>query len=299
MIRLAPGQRVGDRYRLERELGRSRASSTWAAFDERLDRPVCVRIFDESSNRRSLTERAGRAASLTHPRAVRVFDTGFESGRFYTVCELLGGSVASQRLPLAPNESFRVATEVAEALAHAHEKGVVHGNVSESNVLLSSAGAKLGDFALAAGEDHDTRSDLAELGLLLRRLTGAQVGAVPDRPRGFGPIVEALARGAYDSAARLLDDLRAIGTPAVAPARTVERRRWLLAVAVVLVTLGVLGVLRLGERSPRTRLLPEGRIEGTPLQVAAIEDFDPLGDGREGRGTLRNIADGNPQTFWS
>lgn len=299
MTPLAPGDRIGGRYRLERELGHGKSSSTWQAFDERLGRPVAVRIFEGGTDRRTLTKRAGQAASLTHPRAVRVFDTGFEEGRFFTVCELLSGSVASAQLPLPPHEALRVATDVAEALAHAHEKGVIHGHLSEANVLLSSAGAKLGDFALAADSPADPGSDLAELGALVRRLVGAPVGPVPDEPVGFGPIVEGLAAGAYDSAAQLFDDLRSLGGDETAAATPGRRRWWIAFVAAVLIAAAVGGATQLGERSPRTRLVPGGRIEGTPLAVTGIEDFDPLGDGREGRATVGKVADGNPQTFWS
>lgn len=299
MVRLAPGERVGDRYRLDRELGRGRSSTTWAGFDERLDRPVCVRIFEGDLDRRELAKRAGQAASLTHPRAVRVFDTGYDRGHFYTVSELLGGSVASARRPLGPGEAVRLAIDVAEALAHAHGKGVVHGHLSEENVLLSSSGAKLGDFSLAAGDEASPHRDLADLGALLRRLVGAPSGPVPDRPGGFARVVGSLAEGGYGSAADLLGDLRSLDAGDVTAPPSPGRRWWVAPAVVVLVAAAIFGAMRLGERSPTTRLVPEGRIEGTALPFAAIEDFDPLGDGREGRSTLANIADGNPQTFWS
>lgn len=298
MFKATPGDRVGGRYRLERQLGRSDQASTWEAFDERLDRPVAIRIFEQSSDRRALTKRAGLAASLTHPRVLRLFDTGFDAERFFTISELGSGSLAGVRLPLPGAEAHRVATEIAEALEHAHERGVVHGHLTEENVLLSSAGAKVGDFALGA-EDADARNDLVAMGALLRRVVGAPVGPVPDDPPGFARIVEGLAEGAYDSSAQTLDDLRAIERPEVAAAEPARRRRWLILVAVPLVALAVFGVMQLGERSPRTRFDPAGRIEGVPLAIVDVEDFDPLGDDREGRLTVDKIADDNAQTFWS
>src|SRR5436309_5685532 len=98
--RLARGARVGDRYRLDHELGRSESATTWQATDERLDRAVALRIFDPGLDRKTLVQRAGVAASLTHPRVVRVFDTGTDEGRFFTVSELLPTSLRTVKLPI-------------------------------------------------------------------------------------------------------------------------------------------------------------------------------------------------------
>ena len=296
---LGPGERVGGRYRLERRLGRGDGSDTWEAFDERLDRPVALRFFETSEDRRSLMKRAGVAASLTHPRAVRVFDTGFDGGRFFTVSELLPGSLATARLPLEPNEAVGVAIGIAEGLQHAHERGVVHGHLTESNVLLGGGGAKVGDFSLARHPATDPTGDLRDLGEILRRACGASAGPVPDDPPGFARIVEGLADGAYDSAAQVVRDLRAIGVPEP-QVRPGPRPPWWLAVAAVLLAGGAIFALtRLGSRSPQSHLAPGGRIKGTPLRIASVRDYDPFGDGREGSRTVRNIADRDPQTFWS
>ena len=297
---LGPGARIGGRYRLERRLGRGSTSETWEAFDERLDRPVALRFFAAAEDRRALMKRAGLAASLTHPRVVRVFDTGFEGGRFFTVSELLPGSLRTARLPLEPTEAVGVAIGVAEGLQHAHERGVVHGHLTESNVLLGGGGAKVGDFALGAvNASDDPRGDLRDLGVLLRRVRGAEAGPVPDAPPGFARVVEGLADGAYDSAAQVVYDLRAIGVPEPT-ARPGPRPPWWLAVAAVVLAAGAIFALtRLGSRSPQSHLAAGGRIRGTPLRVVAVQDFDPLGDGREGRRTVRNVADRDPQTFWA
>ena len=298
---LGPGAVIGGRYRLERRLGRGASSDTWEAFDERLDRPVAVRFFAGNEDRRSLMKRAGLAASLTHPRAVRVFDTGFDAGHFFTVCELLPGSLRTARLPLVPNEAVGVAIGVAEGLQHAHDRGVVHGHLTESNVLLGTGGAKVGDFALSRSPKTDARGDLRDLGALLRRVRGVPNGPVPDEPPGFARVVEGLADGAYDSAGQALHDLREIGVAEQGrPLRAGPRPPWWLAVAaVVLVTGAVFAITRLGSHSPQSRLEPGGKITGTPLHIVAVNDYDPFGDRREGHRTVRNVADDDPQTFWS
>ena len=299
MPELDPGTRVGGRYRLERRLGRGAGSDTWEAFDERLDRPVALRFFETDEDRRALMKRAGVAASLTHPRAVRVFDTGFDGDRFFTVSELLPGSLRTARLPLEPTEAVGVAIGIAEGLQHAHERGVVHGHLTESNVLLGGGGAKVGDFALSQHPAQEARADLRNLGDILRRARGVKAGPVPDDPPGFARIVEGLADGAYDSAAQVVRDLRAIGVPEPA-IRPGPRPPWWLAVAAVVLAAGAIFALtRLGSRSPQSHLATGGRIKGTPLRIAGVRDFDPFGDGREGTRTVRNIADRDPQTFWS
>jgi serine/threonine protein kinase len=299
---LRAGAVIGGRYRLERRLGQGSSSDTWEAFDERLDRPVAMRFFGSDEDRRALMKRAGLAASLTHPRAVRVFDTGFDEGRFFTVSELLPGSLRTARLPLIPNEAVGVAIGVAEGLQHAHERGVIHGHVTESNVLLGSGGAKLGDFALSRSKT-DARADLRDLGALLRRVRGVKGGPVPDEPPGFARVVEGLADGAYDSASDALHDLRTVGAsePGVRIARGGPRPPWWLGVAALVLAAGaVFALTRLGSsHSPQSRLSPGGKIKGTPLHIAGVQDFDPFGDGHEGHDTVRNIADDDPQTFWS
>jgi serine/threonine protein kinase len=297
-VRLARGQRVGERYRLERELGRGSGSVTWEATDERLDRPVAVRIFDSGTDPNALMKRAGLAASLTHPRVVRVFDTGHDGGRFFTVSELLPASLRSVRLPLAPDQAIATAIDVTEALRYAHERGVVHGHIHEGNVLLSESGAKMGDFALAStGDRSDRLADLKDLGGVLRRAAGTR-GTQPSG--GLDRVVEGLASGAYEDAASALDALRELRPPEVRRVPRPPRRGWLIAAVVtLLVGVAAFGATRLGERSPQTRFAPGGRIDGVPVPISSVIDFDPLGDGREGSRTIAKIADDDPGTYWS
>ena len=296
-VRLARGQRVGERYRLERELGRGDTAVTWEATDERLDRPVAVRIFDSGIDPNALMKRAGLAASLTHPRVVRVFDTGHDSGRFFTVSELLPASLRTVRLPLAPDQAIATAIDVTEALRYAHERGVVHGHLHEGNVLLSESGAKVGDFSLSAPQDSSDRiSDLKDLGTVMRRASGAQ----SEGSEGLGRIIEGLASGSYEDAGSALEDLRELRPPPVERTPRTSRRGWVIAAIVtLLVGLAAFGATRLGERSPQTRFAPGGRIAGTPLPITSVIDFDPLGDGREGARTIAKIADDDPGTYWS
>jgi serine/threonine protein kinase len=299
--RLARGNRVGDRYRLESELGRGADGSTWEAVDERLDRRVALRFFDSGLDRKTIVKRAGMAASLTHPRVVRVFDTGQDAGRFFTVSELLQESLTSVRVPVDPETALQIAIDVAEALYYAHDRGVVHGNLHEANVLLSEGGAKVGDFALSPASDNTDRDDdLREFGALMRRVT-----RMPDpaAPVGFSRVVEGLASGAYTSAGEALTELRALRPqPAVVAAAPARRIGWIVVVAAALLAVAGIGLTRLGERSPGQRLVPGGRIEGEPLKIVGAADFDPFGrpaPARENPETVRNVFDGRAETFWT
>lgn len=294
--RLARGQRVGGRYRLERELGRGN-SITWEATDERLDRAVALRVFGADIDRRVLVKRAGAAASLTHPRVVRVFDTGQDGDRFFTVSELLPAALSTVRLPLATDQAVSTAIDIAEALAYAHERGVIHGNLHEGNVLLSEGGAKVGDFALAGQVGSAQRTDdLRSFGELMRRTGPRSDTAVPT---GFARVVEGLANGTYASAGEALADLRALRPAPATARRRPSRRAWLIVGVVVLLAIALFGITRLGGRSPGTEFAPGGRIEGTPLNIGGVSDYDPLGDNREGPGTVAKIIDNDPSTFWS
>lgn len=298
--RLTRGLRVGDRYRLERELGDGTDGTTWEAVDERLDRPVALRLFAPGSDRNTIVKRAGLAASLTHPRVVRVFDTGEDGGRFFTVSELVGESLQTVRLPLAPDVALQTATDIAEALHYAHERGVVHGNLHEGNVLISEGGAKVGDFSLSVSSiESKPTDDLRQFGAMMRRV--ARLGDHAPT-NAFVRVLEGLVTGGYTSAADVLGDLRAL-RPAVPRAeRPAPKRGWIVIGIAVLLAVVALGAMRLGGRgSEGTKLLPGGKVNGTPLQTSGALSFDPFTSDAvkdENPGDVPNAIDGNEATAW-
>jgi serine/threonine-protein kinase len=153
----------GGRYRLDEVLGFGGMSVVWKATDDLLGRAVAVKIlagdfaFDPDARSAVLAE-AQAVARLSHPNICTVFDYG-ESQQAddnvvpYIVMELLTGPSLADRLeegPLAPQEALRVAAEVAAGLAAAHAHGIVHRDVKPGNVILTSSGAKVFDFGIAA-----------------------------------------------------------------------------------------------------------------------------------------------------
>ena len=299
--RLTRGIRVGDRYRLERELGHGTDGTTWEAVDERLDRPVALRLFAPGADRKTIVKRAGLAASLTHPRVVRVFDTGEDGGRFFTVSELVSESLQTVRLPLAADVALQTAIDIAEALQYAHDRDVVHGNIHEGNVLISEGGAKVGDFALSANSERATvADDLRRFGAMMRRVCRVPAGGASSS--GFARVVERLTAGSFGSAADALAELRSLRPAPVRTQRDTPRRGWIVIVVALLLGLAAFGAMRLGGRSSDdANLLPGGRVDGTPLPVADTTSFDPFTTDDvkdENEEQAGNTVDGNEATAW-
>ncbi len=146
-------------------------SSVFLGRDEVLDRPVAVKILhpdldDEETG--ALFRREGRtAARLSHPNIVQVYDAGEDAmeGRevSYIVMEYVSGGdlkgLMNRRGALPEAMLARLGADVAAALAHAHERGIVHRDVKPQNVLLDERGnPKLTDFGIARALDTTQES---------------------------------------------------------------------------------------------------------------------------------------------
>ncbi len=152
-------ERILDRYRLLERLAVGGSAEVWRAHDEQLDRPVAVKrlhphLLPDAASRRRLAAEARAAASLSHPAIVAVYDVDSDGDAPALVMELVDGESLSSRVaregPLAEREAAAVTADVADALFHAHQRGVIHRDVKPGNVLLSRDGrARLVDFGIA------------------------------------------------------------------------------------------------------------------------------------------------------
>jgi serine/threonine-protein kinase len=174
---------LSGRYRLERELGRGGTATVWLARDLKHDRPVAFKLLHPALTSSLGSERFQReirfAARLQHPHILPMLDSGETAGRLWFTMPYVEGEtlraqlVRERRLPLAA--ALRIVREVAQALQHAHDHGVVHRDVKPENILLTRDGSTLvADFgiarALAGGQtDSGGASDatLTEVGLVV------------------------------------------------------------------------------------------------------------------------------------
>jgi serine/threonine-protein kinase len=161
------------RYEIIDELGHGAMGSVFRAKDPAMDRIVAVKTIhsgalasEQSSEYRQRFFREARAAgALSHPGIVSVFDVGEHEGTPFLVMEFIAGRTLSDAIKKGERSSLErvceIGQQIAEALGHAHRKGVIHRDIKPANILLAASEtdgaeqAKITDFGvakLAAGE---------------------------------------------------------------------------------------------------------------------------------------------------
>src|SRR5881296_854182 len=152
---LAAGLR--DRYVLERELGRGGMATVYLARDVRHRRAVAVKVLRPELAAVLGPERFLReievAAQLNHPHILQLYDSGEAGGFLYYVMPLVDGESLRDRLErerqLPVEDALQIVREVADALAFAHSRRVVHRDVKPENILLAGGHAVIADFGIA------------------------------------------------------------------------------------------------------------------------------------------------------
>jgi serine/threonine-protein kinase len=150
---------VLDRYRLEQQIAIGGSAEVWRAFDTQLQRAVAVKLLHahllpDATSRARLEAEARSVAALSHPGIVAIYDVDVRAERPAIVFELVEGESLAARLaaggPLLAEAVVRIGAEIADALFHAHQRGVIHRDVKPGNILLDTAGrARLVDFGIA------------------------------------------------------------------------------------------------------------------------------------------------------
>jgi hypothetical protein len=161
LVRTGSDPLVLGRYRLERVLGAGGFGVVWLAHDERLERDVAVKAIPRERHGSGATraEREARAAArLNHPGVVALYELDHDEHSTYLVSELVRGRTFAELAragALSDSDVARVGLALCDALAHAHERGVIHRDVKPQNVMVlaepaAGAGfAKLADFGVA------------------------------------------------------------------------------------------------------------------------------------------------------
>ncbi|HEY8061723.1 MAG TPA: protein kinase [Gemmatimonadales bacterium] len=161
-------------YRVERVLGEGGMATVYLAEDVKHKRKVAVKVMRPELAETLGTERFLReveiAAQLSHPSILPVFDSGSTNGVLWYVMPYVEGEslpawIRRER-QLAVGDAVRLAREVAEALAYAHERGIVHRDIKPANILLHSGRALVSDFGIARAAGTDGAS-LTKTGLAI------------------------------------------------------------------------------------------------------------------------------------
>ena len=189
------GQRIGP-YEILGRLGSGGMGLVFSAWDARLQRDVAIKLLREeyaTPGMRSRFLQEARAASrLNHANICTIFDIGEREGDPYLVMELLKGETIRARVtrgPMPVEDVLRVATEIADALIVAHERGIIHRDIKPANIILveKTGGGfqtKVLDFGLAKMDLGDvletTRFDLTSMGTTV----GTVAYMSPEQARG-------------------------------------------------------------------------------------------------------------------
>jgi len=163
-------------YRLIDRLGAGGMGEVWRAEDTRLLRPVAIKILSERIandpewKARFLRE-ARTIAQMNHPNIATIYSIEQEGDKFFIAMELVEGEslgTVLARGPLPPREAVQIMMQVAEALAEAHDKGVVHRDVKPDNIIVGKRGVKVLDFGIAKQITATTDSPtLTQAGLIV------------------------------------------------------------------------------------------------------------------------------------
>jgi serine/threonine-protein kinase len=181
------GRLISGRYRLDRRIASGGMAEVWEATDDVLGRPVAVKILhphlaaDDTFVGRFRSE-AVAAARLHHPGIVAIYDTCHDGEAEAIVMELVKGTTLRARLDdqrfLPPDQVVSIGAQVADALAAAHQAGLVHRDIKPANILLCPDGrALVTDFGIAKLRDDP---DVTQIGTMI----GTVKYLAPEQVRG-------------------------------------------------------------------------------------------------------------------
>jgi eukaryotic-like serine/threonine-protein kinase len=192
-------------YEILDELGRGGMGVVYKARQKSLGRMVAIKLMRDSrlaseTDRMRFRAEAGAVAKLKHPNIITVHEVGELDGQPFFVMEYVAGASLSQRIaahgPLPPRVAARLLAEVAFAVQHAHDQGILHRDLKPANILLSADGPTAGAEATAEDKPQQVGSPkVSDFGLAKRLAVGqgsitearTQTGAIVGTPSYMAP----------------------------------------------------------------------------------------------------------------
>lgn len=189
-------------YSLEREIGSGGMGRVYLARHQLLRRPAAVKVIGHEHASEDLLRRFDREArltsELTHPNTVTVFDYGrTDNGEFYYVMEYIRGlsfyALVAEHGPLSPARMRHLLLQACEALAEAHDKGLVHRDLKPSNLMLCERGGihdfvKVLDFGLVKPADVSTTTTDVDVVVGTPRYMAPEAFLAPSTVKGAADI---------------------------------------------------------------------------------------------------------------
>jgi serine/threonine-protein kinase len=166
---------LGDRYHLEREIGRGGMATVYLATDRETDKPVAVKVLHSDLGTALGPERFRReidvASHLSHPHILAIEAFGGSGDFLWYVMPFVEGESLADRLKregmLSLEDAVRITCQVARALDHAHRQGVIHRDIKPDNILLDNGDALLADFGIARAISESGDERLTKTGLTI------------------------------------------------------------------------------------------------------------------------------------
>jgi eukaryotic-like serine/threonine-protein kinase len=182
------------RYRITGKLGEGGMGVVFRARDDQLQRDLAIKLLSaglvgDSVARARLLREARAAASLNHPNICTIYEVGEAEGQVYIAMELVDGRPLSQLLqsgPLPYEQVLRIGHQLADAVGHAHERGVVHRDLKSLNVIVTPDGrCKVLDFGLARRLPDETAEATVQTALTEDgAIVGTPAYMAPEQLRG-------------------------------------------------------------------------------------------------------------------